>query len=647
MKKQTLALAVSCLLPLALQTDLAFGDGASAPSSESTGANYEEVVVTATRSPYAIGRVPTTVRVIDAAQIERSGAPDVVELLRNYGSVQIRDSSGIDTASGLSLRGFATAQNVLVLVDGQKLNNTDLGGVDLRGINMRDVERVEILEGGAGALYGDQAVGGVVNIITRTGGSQDARLRVGSGSYSSEVYEASVADETRSGLYYRLGTEIRRSDAYRDETHLNSERYSLRLGQRYTAGQVFVDARKDDSEYFLSGGLFSPQLSSDRRQAGSSFNDYATDRDSWRVGVEHRFNTALQLLASYSDRNEEALIAGQSSFGNTTSVQDRRVRSFDPRLIMNLAQWRATLGLDRELVDYGFAIDYGFGPSLTEQSHRKSAEYLHLLYSPTEHLDLQAGVRHARVKVGVSPYDVNYERGVTVHTLGASWRQDNWRVYINRDETFRFPLADENVDFMGNLNLLEVQRGVAWELGNSWSWANVDLNLALFQQDNRDEIAYDSGLGLFGANTNLDDTRRRGASADLGWHSGKWQAHSVYTYTDAEFEEGVYSGNEIPDVARHMAKINLSYQFSDALNILSEVLYVGSRELDFANSTAPLGGYTVFNLASTWALNNWTLQARINNVTAKEYTEYVSFYGAKVFYPSAERNVNVSLAYDF
>ena len=242
---------------------------------------------------------------------------------------------------------------------------------------------------------------------------------------------------------------------------------------------------------------------------------------------------------------------------------------------------------------------------------------------------------------------VNYERGVTVHTLGASWRQDNWRVYINRDETFRFPLADENVDFMGNLNLLEVQRGVAWELGNSWSWANVDLNLALFQQDNRDEIAYDSGLGLFGANTNLDDTRRRGASADLGWHSGKWQAHSVYTYTDAEFEEGVYSGNEIPDVARHMAKINLSYQFSDALNILSEVLYVGSRELDFANSTAPLGGYTVFNLASTWALNNWTLQARINNVTAKEYTEYVSFYGAKVFYPSAERNVNVSLAYDF
>ena len=647
MKKRTLSLAVSCLLPLCVQSDSVFGDNQATQAVEVTGVDYEEIVVTSTRSPYAIGRVPTTVRVIDAAQIQRSGAPDVVELLRNYGSVQIRDSSGINTASGLSLRGFATSQNVLVLVDGQKLNNTDLSGVDLRGINMSDVERVEILEGGAGALYGDQAVGGVVNIITRAGGSRSARVRVGSGSYSSEVYEASVADETTAGLYYRLGTEILRSDAYRDETHLNSESYSVRLGQRYDAGQVFVDARKDDSEYLLSGALFASQLASDRRQAGSSFNDYATIRDSWRAGVEHRFSDAVQVLASYSDRNEKALIAAESSFGSTDSVQDRRVRSFDPRIILSNEQWRATLGYDRELVDYGYAIDFGFGPSLTEQSHRKSAEYLHLLYSPTENLDLQAGVRHAQVKIGVAPYDIDYGRTATVHTLGASWRQDNWRLYINRDETFRFPLADENIDFLGNLNLLDVQRGVAWELGNSWSWTSWDVSLAVFQQDNRDEIAYDPGLGFYGANTNLDDTRRRGASAELGWRGGQWQVRSIYTYTDATFEKGVYSGNRIPDVARHLYKMNASYQANDQLSVVAELLYVGSRELDFTNSADSLGGYTVLNLASTWAFNNWTLQARINNVTAKEYTEFVSFFGAKAFFPSSERNINVSLAYDF
>ena len=612
----------------------------------------EEIVVTATRSPYSLDRVATTVRVIDQLEIQRSGVGSVADLLRNHGSVQVRDSSGIGRANSLSLRGFSASQNLLVLVDGRKLNNTDLGGPDLTAVNIDAVERIEILEGGAGALYGDQAVGGVINIITKRRQAAGGSLQMGRGSYDNETYQASYHNELDSGIYYRVNTELERADAYRDDTSLNDEHYSALLGYRYGSGEVYVEGRQNDSEYLLTGALFENQVADDRRQAGSSFNDYTADNRVARIVINQEFGEHVQLRASYSDRNEAAEITSVSNFGSAISWQDRRVKSFDPRLIISLDRLRFTLGLDKERVDYNFALDFGFGISGTQQSHDKNSEYLHVLYSPTDTIDIQGGFRHARLDVEVQPFDVDYAQSVTVHNVGVSWRpataQGRWRVYLNRDETFRFGLADENVDFFGSFNLLDVQKGVAWELGSQWQSGNTQVNVAIFQHANENEIAYDPMLGVFGANTNLDDTRRRGATAEFAWQpTDALTLRSVYTYTDATFVDGVYDGNRIPDVARHLGKLNASYQVSSALNVFAEMVYVGSRQLDFAATLDELGGYSVFNLAATWQQRSWTLQARLNNLSEKEYSEFTSFFGAKALFPSAERSLMMTLAYAF
>ena len=150
-----------------------------------------EVIVTATRSPYSIQRVPATLRVISQEDIQNSAAHNVADLLRNQGTVQVRDSMGNGRDARLSLRGFGASANALVLVDGRKLNNSDLGGPDLTAVALSDVERIEILEGGAGALYGDQAVGGVINIITRKVSKRQGQVVAGRGSYDGENYRAS------------------------------------------------------------------------------------------------------------------------------------------------------------------------------------------------------------------------------------------------------------------------------------------------------------------------------------------------------------------------------------------------------------------------------------------------------------------------
>ena len=635
-----------------------------------------EIIVTATRSPYSLDRVANHVVVIDRAAIERSGHADVAALLRNHGPVQVRDSMGNGRDARLSLRGFTGSANLLVLVDGRKLNNSDLGGQDLTAVSLSDVERIEVLEGGAGALFGDQAVGGVINIITRAPARPGGQISVNRASYDRESHGVNYGGQIGDGWFYRLHGEVDRADGYRDDNSLNYENYSGRLGYRYRGdfgnGQVFAETRLSDNESRLTGALTSVALAGDRRQAGASFNDYAADNRTMRVGVEHAFSDAVELLASFSDRDEDVLIASRSGFGDAISLQSRRVKSFDPRLLVTLRDWRVTLGVDVERVDYSFDIDFGFGFSGSAHENRKLGEYLQFLYPLTERLDLQGAIRHARLETEVASSFAgplaDYEQGVTVHQLGAVWRGDfkgdgwlaqrlrndgAWRLYLNRDETFRFPLADENVDFLGVVNVLNVQKGVAWELGGALQWRQYDGRLALFEQNNRDEIGFDPALGFFGANTNYDDTRRRGVTLALDWEGdrpclaeGYCSAGFFYTYLDGRFTDGPYEHKRIPNVARELAKLQLNYRLG-GLELGSEWVYTGGQTLDLPNSVEATGGYSVINLVGRYERGRWTLQARLNNIAAKEYTELVTFFATQAFFPSPERNLSLGLRYDF
>lgn len=639
----TLGLVAMLLVPITVL--------GAAPVPQDTVADIppqREVVITATRSPYSVEQVANTVRVINRDAIVRSRATNVAELLRNYGAVQVRDSMGNGRDARLTLRGYGAAANALVLVDGRKLNNSDLSGQDLTAVSATDIARVEILEGGAGALFGDKAVGGVINIIT-TGHQDDVgRISISRGSYDNDQYSAAYSHRLNSGWYYGLSTRVERSDGYRDGSVTNYENYSGRLGYRYRRGDVFVDTRQSDNEYRLTGALGAAQVGQNRRQAGSSFNDYAADNRTVRLGIDYHFTDAAHFLATYSDRDEDVLIGAVSGFGNSLSRQNRRVKSLDPRLIIATDNWRLTLGVDIEQFDYGFAVDFGFGASASAHEKRKRSEYVQLFYAMTDRLNLQSSVRHARLKTAVKPFGIDYDQSATAHQLGAVWRGAGWRVYLNRDETFRFPLADENVDFFGVVNLLEVQRGVAWELGADNSWRDVDASLAIYQQENRDEIGFDPALGFFGANTNFDDTRRRGATLEVNWAATKqWSASALYTYVDARFTAGTYADKRIPNVAQQLAKLNVNYRPQSALNLAIEWVYTGPQTLDLANSAGRVGGYTVANAVAHYQLQKWTLALRLNNIAAKEYTELVTFFGTRASYPSPERNLMASLTYEF
>jgi len=125
------------------------------------------IVVTATRTPQILWQSDANVAVLTSEQIQQSFARNLGEVLRMIPGVSIGQYGDTGQNISLGIRG-STAGQVLILVDGVPVNDPQLGGLDLNTISLDNIERVEIVRGGASALYGADAVGGVMNIITRS-----------------------------------------------------------------------------------------------------------------------------------------------------------------------------------------------------------------------------------------------------------------------------------------------------------------------------------------------------------------------------------------------------------------------------------------------------------------------------------------------
>ena len=154
-------------------------------------ASMEDVVITATKTEQEILDVPQHVTVITAEDIEKSGVRDVAQILNRQAGLTVEDYGSLGAVQSLRMRGSTTEQ-VLVLLDGVRLNNAQSGTVDLSLVPVNNIERIEIVRGGTSALYGSDAVGGVVNIITRKEADGKLKFRVENGSYIPQSYVTGI-----------------------------------------------------------------------------------------------------------------------------------------------------------------------------------------------------------------------------------------------------------------------------------------------------------------------------------------------------------------------------------------------------------------------------------------------------------------------
>ena len=611
--------------------------------------NLKEIVVTATRSSYDLEKAPVSVRVIDRQAIANSTALSVAGLLRNEGSLQITDSIGNGHDVRLSLRGMSGDANALVLIDGRKLNNADMANVDLTAVSLQEIERIEIFEGGAGVLFGGQAVGGVINIITRRGEQNLGHVSFGLGSYEARdaaLFYAGTQDE----IDYQVSVNKTQADGYRDGTDVDDTNSSVKLGYRYSQGEIFFDGRKIDNQYYLPGGLREADLESNRKQKGSAYNDYRIDSNIYQLGIDHRFNDKVSMLVSASERDEASLIeSGSPSMGEATNKQGRIAQIFDPRLVINLDGMDIVAGMDIETFDYTMDIQSSLGLTKTVHKHERQSEYLQAIISPNPTTNFSLGVRHANADVRVTGdgFKSVYDNSLTVYQMGLSYEySDKLRFYMNRDENFRFALADENVTWNGAVRNLKPQEGVSWELGSVWNFEDLSLRWLLFQQDLENEIRYNDSTW---SNENSDNTQRKGSTIDIGWTvNNRLNVDVTATVMNAKVVKGALRNKTIPGVSDQTAKVSAQFSPVNNLNLYLEAVYTGGMHIDRNNEEPELGGYTLANIGANYQWDNFKVRARLNNITGKQYSEYVVFSGgAPAYYPSAEENFNLALEYSF
>ncbi len=628
---------------------------ADVPDDRRESAGMMEILVTRGRMEQA-ATLPAAVQVITAREIEESGAQSVGEVLQNKAGIQIRDLFGDGSRATVSMRGFGANAfgNTLILLNGRKLNNQlDIAPPQLTSLAVEEIERIEIVQGSAGVLYGENAVGGVINIITRRPRHKGLQVQAETGSYDREAYRAALHQEVSEGLRLHAHASSLDTDNYRVRNRRQDRKHGVGLTLEQGTHRLFAEWTRQDEDLQLPGALTLAQAATDRRQADNAISFNYLDSDFLRAGWHFQPSDTQRVEIDYGWRDDD--VDGQLSFfaAPCPLTQGRAQWNVSPRIAQQLGQRGAqgmvlTAGWDHEESDY--QLNSCLGPQSASQ--QMDAVYLQIQWPLSSQLDLLAGIRRYRVETRIQdgftfPTGTDFDDSDTVRDIGLEYRpRKNLALFLRRAENFRFGKVDEHTNPSGNAPL-RTQTGVSWETGLRLQHARGNVGLLVYHLALEDEIAFDPFAPPFGGNRNLDPTERIGWQVDYRHRlRDAIEVHFSHAYVKARFEEGVNAGRDIPFVAGNKTTLSLSRQVRPDLVLGVQHRFVGDRyaDGDDGNQFPKIKRHNQTDLYLNWNRGRHALNLRCNNLANELYNTYGNapspiFGGNSTVYPAPERHV--------
>jgi len=229
MKKLFYQLFALCVFILIASISLSYAGGPDSQGSDMSDAyaaveeefrwlqeEAEATMVTvATKTEKRLEEAPGNVTVITKEKLSRHNIKTADEALSLLTSVFVKRNKGLmDSSASVRLRGFNKDQYTLILLDGQPLNNGYIGGLSWNALPVENIERIELIRGAASALYGGNAMGGVINIITQTPEKPEASATVGYGTHDTQRYRAHIGHRLMDKVSMRVGYEAELTDGY-------------------------------------------------------------------------------------------------------------------------------------------------------------------------------------------------------------------------------------------------------------------------------------------------------------------------------------------------------------------------------------------------------------------------------------------------
>jgi iron complex outermembrane receptor protein len=643
--------------PLALACAIAFSTPFTACADEAPPAT---VVITGSRFPSAESLEPIGATVITQDQIRQAGVNDVNQAIRKIGGVFGRQSLDSSPDFALDLRGFGAngAQNMVIMVDGVRLNENELASAVLSTIPIDTVERIEIVRGGSSVLYGEGATGGVIQIVTR----KDAR-RGQPGLHGSVFAEAGQFKERdlRAQLSHTAGAvsadvAVARqdNDNYRANNAFTQNSVSAGVQLNYAGGRagVRLESARQDSRF--PGSLTLAQFQANPRQTLTP-NDFGSlDTDRVNAFAEYRLGE-VDLAAELSRRERDA--ESNYFFGPSGSVTkyEGRQTQFSPR-----ARWLHVLdgGMLNELVAGVDVIDWkrktSSDFSLADASQKSKAVYLRdeLRFDPAHDGRLALGARREifdkdYVDAMLGGASDNGSQAQNAWEAQASYRVlPQWTLSARAGQSYRVANVDEN-SFRTSLSLLKVQTSHDLELGASWETREAKLAARVFRHNLVNEIFYDPTAF---ANTNLDPTRREGFEIDAEAQlATSWRASAHLQHVKASFTEGPNAGREMVLVPKNVLTARLAWLPAAGQSADLGAQWVDRQRYgsDFDNSCAArMPSYVTFDARYAARFGPWEFAVAGLNLADRRY--FSNAFGCRSgIYPSDGRQMKLSARYDF
>lgn len=563
----------------------------TAQADDSSDDPLEHISVYATRQPQPVHQILSSVTVLDREQIEQAQVSDVPALLRQVAGVQISRSGGKGQTNTVFLRG-GSAGHTLVLIDGVRTGSATLGYASLAELSLQQIEQIEVIKGPKAALYGSDALAGVIAITTRKADNTSVQLKTGR-------YQSHEADIATSQQYGDL--KVRTNLGWSD-----SEGFDVRPGTQ--ADKDGFDQRygKLGAEYNTAYGVWSADHNVLRSRGqydfdpawGPGADQVETKTNQSRLGWALDGDKSSQKL-SISHNQTEDLNWGEDS---PASLFETERQELDYQYSRQLTQTLTALtGVnwyqeDVSDSDLGYDVDSRINKAIFAGVSYQSGAWL---ADVTGRHDKQSQYGHSNT----------YE-------LGLGYQLTNeLLVRASRSSAFKAPsFNDLYYPFSGNADLAP-ETATSDELGLRYRAGDLQIESSIYQQNVNNLIQWAPAADGNWVPQNVGEAKIKGAELSVSHNWQQLHQQVAYSYTDAKDE-----ATDTPLIKRskHTVHWQGAYQWQDWRVFVTSDYQSDFQTGDFA---APqLGGYTLWGAGVSYELSSeLQIAAKADNLTNKDY----------------------------
>ncbi len=558
--------------------------------------SLDPVVVTATRTPVSLTEVLADVSIVDREQIDRSGAASVSDVLARLPGITISQTGGVGSTTGVFIRG-AESRFTAVFIDGVRIDSQSTGGATWEAIPLAQVERIEVLRGPAAAVYGSDAMAGVVQIFTRDGEQGfHPSIRVGVSTYNTREISASLRGG-EGDVTYSLGFAEDKSDGFNakpsgtnpDRDGYRNRSFSGRVGWKLQPGQKLELTVLDNDQQAGYDAYRSVPPTNDiakhhLQTLGVNWSSRWSDDWSTRVGMTKGTDRYETTPSPYLTETQVSTYLLHNELRLGTGLMTADLERREDELQNSSTRPSANTNRNQNAVALGYGVKVG------------------------DH-SLQANARHD---------DDSEFGGKSTGALAYGYAiSPNWRATASTGTAFRVPTLYQRFSIYGSPSLM-AETSNNQEMGLRWLYGPSRASLVAYHNEVSNLINYVGGAGNCGQSgcyVNTGHARMTGVTLAGATQLGHVNLGGSVDWMDPR---NLDTDKWLARRARQQASLTADFLL-DGWRLGGEMQYVGER-FDNASNSIRLAPYNLIHLSASRQLDrDWRLLARVNNLTDKDY----------------------------